>query len=207
MADRASGGSHRPGPASHRSHSSTPNAGLPSPTPSYDRLQRIPLRPGSRTGPSRTPSYSQPSTPSGLKREFSFTPLVVDEERPTKVFEREPPQSPVMASYTWWRLKRLATRPLPWAIFIVVGLITWWSAGASTEFDSEDVQTRLRELFPPEFTRELQFFPASNRKIHVSKVGAETDEEAWSELHCGSLADSDAVRWQMDDRAESTKNR
>ncbi|KAL9053087.1 MAG: hypothetical protein Q9162_005009 [Coniocarpon cinnabarinum] len=140
-------------------------------TPSFGRDDRA--APPSPTSLSpRATVLSQPTGPDPEQHDFAHMPLTADAEKQTKVFERQLPQLADMgSSYSWWRFKRLATRPLPWAIVIVVGLITWWSAGASTEFDSEDVQLRLRELFPPEFTRELQFFPASNRKIHVSLKG------------------------------------
>lgn len=69
--------------------------------------------------------------------------------------------------YPWWRVKRLLTRPLIWVIIIIVGAIGWWSRGASHELQSPEVQLRLREIFPPEITKDLQFFPASNHKIHV----------------------------------------
>ena len=149
---------------------SPPSPSLSSPSPSYDRFVRVPdpqvvARSGAST-PRSPSSLSQSSTPG--PRTFSIAPLTPYAEKQAKVFQREPPSSPLMSSYAWWRLKRLAARPLPWAIIIVIGLITWWSAGASTDFDSEDVQSRLRELFPPEFTKDLQFFPASNHKIHVS---------------------------------------
>ena len=166
MADGYSRRSHPP-PLTSAPSSNTASV-VPSPIPSYDRFSRIPLRNTSGASTPHAPAHSQPSTPAPGRRDFAFTPLTANPEKPTKVFDREPPSSPLMGSYNWWRLKRLATRPLPWAIVIVVGLITWWGAGASTDFDSEDMQSRLRELFPPEFTRELQFYPASNHKIHVS---------------------------------------
>lgn len=71
------------------------------------------------------------------------------------------------AGFPWWRLRRLLTRPLTWVAFFVIFTVAWWSRGASQELQSPEVQLRLRELFPPEITKDLNFFPASNRKIHV----------------------------------------
>lgn len=154
--------------------SSTRTTPLPSPGHSLngrknDLLDPIVVAKSGATTP-RSRNYSSSSSPRA--RPFSIEPPPYAVKPPIH-FQHESPLSPLMGSYTWWRLKRLAARPLPWAIIIVIGLITWWSAGASTEFDSEDVQLRLRELFPPEFTRDLQFFPASNHKIHVSGPSVE----------------------------------
>ena len=148
--------------------SSNVNSSLASPLPPANQdINRLSPTSASASLP-RTSRSSQNHTTSRsqILQGSPFTPYA---EKPSQAFLRERPPSPLMGkSYTWWRIKRLAARPLPWALIIVVGLITWWSAGATTEFDSEDVQSRLRELFPPEFTRDLQFFPASNHKIHVS---------------------------------------
>ena len=71
-----------------------------------------------------------------------------------------------MGSYSWWRLKRLLSRPLPWILALVFVAFTWWGAGATQGFRPH-VQQRLRNIFPSEYTKDLQFIPASNPKIHV----------------------------------------
>jgi len=85
--------------------------------------------------------------------------------------------------YPWWRVKRLLTRPLIWVVLFIVGAIGWWSRGASHELQSPEVQLRLREIFPPEITKDLQFFPASNHKIHVRK---HSPRNFWNQLTCAS---------------------
>ncbi|KAI9654287.1 MAG: hypothetical protein M1831_005452 [Alyxoria varia] len=70
-----------------------------------------------------------------------------------------------MGSYSWWRLKRLLSRPLPWILALVFVAFTWWGAGA-TQGVRPHVQQRLRNIFPSEYTKDLQFIPASNPKIH-----------------------------------------
>lgn len=74
----------------------------------------------------------------------------------------------LFGSRNWYKFRRLMSRPLPWVIIIILALIVWWSNGARQELDRPEVQRKLRELFPPEVTADMQFYPASNNKIHVS---------------------------------------
>jgi len=84
----------------------------------------------------------------------------------------QPLRSPTsMTPYPYWRLKRLLLRPLLWIFVLLVTLVIWWTNGGRQDVRSPEMQATLRELFPPEITRDLQFFPAANHKIHV---GAKT---------------------------------
>lgn len=114
----------------------------------------------------RPPSSSTP-TPPALSQSDPY-----DHDtffRPSRI--SIPSLSPFfMGSHSWWRLKRVLSRPLPWISLLVVGCIIWWSSGATKELSSPEVQLKLRDLFPPEFTKDLQFLPASNHKIHVRQL-------------------------------------
>jgi len=73
--------------------------------------------------------------------------------------------------YTLFLVRRLLSPPLLWVVVFLLTLLGWWgNAGGADDgsMASKDaVQLRLRQLFPPEVTRDLQFYPASNHKIHV----------------------------------------
>lgn len=146
---------------------SSPNASPPSSTPDFDI--HVPA-PSSRPSSRHTTQFFEPpqtpldGTPTRLRKEKS----AYDSSHAPGIFASAPRRSSSpMSAYSWWRVKRLATRPLPWLLLILIGMLTWWSAGARRELQSPDVQSRLRELFPPEFTRDLKFYPANNHKIHV----------------------------------------
>lgn len=83
--------------------------------------------------------------------------------------------------YTLFLVRRILSRPLVWVVVVLLTLVGWWShAGSEYETSragADAVQLRLRQLFPPEVTRDLQFYPASNHKIHVSSPEVEMDEQ------------------------------
>lgn len=68
--------------------------------------------------------------------------------------------------YNWRQVKRLLSRPLVWIIAVIV-VIVWYSSDSVGDLQSPELQSRLRDLFPPQITRELRFFPASHNRIHV----------------------------------------
>lgn len=75
-------------------------------------------------------------------------------------------------TYTRLRLGYILTsRPL-WFFLLFAALMMWWFHGGRDEMDLvRDGATQLsREFFSEERTRSLQFFPATNPKIHVSQV-------------------------------------
>ena len=79
--------------------------------------------------------------------------------------------NPSYGNYTLYRLKRLLTCRAFFYLLIVVGLISWWNNGWKEELDI--VRVGVNELrfgnqrFEGEATKDLQFFPAANPKIHV----------------------------------------
>ena len=82
------------------------------------------------------------------------------------------PSSSAYTSYMICRPSRvLSTRGLL-LIAVCFGLILWWSNGGRE--DIEVVRLRSsglkKNLFAPEITKGLQFFPASNPKIHVRHI-------------------------------------
>lgn len=85
---------------------------------------------------------------------------------------RRAPKSRDYGTYTKLRLGHiLSSRPL-WFLLLFGALMMWWFHGGRDEMDLvRDGATKLsREFFSEERTRGLQFFPATNPKIHVSPV-------------------------------------
>lgn len=85
---------------------------------------------------------------------------------------RRAPKSRDYGTYTKLRLGHiLSSRPL-WFFLLFGALMMWWFHGGRDEMDLvRDGATKLsREFFSEERTRDLQFFPATNPKIHVSQV-------------------------------------
>lgn len=81
----------------------------------------------------------------------------------------------VYGSYTLFRLKRIFTsRALVLLIVVVVGFFWWWRAGLGSETKIIKVGRSGfglgSQLFEVEATKELQFFPAANPKIHVRRL-------------------------------------
>ena len=75
-------------------------------------------------------------------------------------------------NYTLYRIKRyLSSKPL--LFLLVLGALTfWWSHGGSNELDLVKLRASGfgKELFQDARTQDLQFFPATNPKIHVRLV-------------------------------------
>ena len=72
-------------------------------------------------------------------------------------------------TYSWYRFKRLLSSKPLWFLLSLVVLTLWWFHGGRDELSLVKLDThRLGEnLFPEGITKDLQFFPASNPKIHV----------------------------------------
>lgn len=87
---------------------------------------------------------------------------------PTPGNDRKPSaRRPYMPSpYTWWQIKRALSRPLVW-VLIVVAMIMWYSSGTVKDINSPEMRARLKDLFPPEITKNLKYWPASHNRIHV----------------------------------------
>lgn len=72
-------------------------------------------------------------------------------------------------TYSWFRLKRmLKSKPL-WILLGLVVLTLWWLHAGWAELDMAkfDANRLGKDLFPEGRTKDLQFFPATNPKIHV----------------------------------------
>lgn len=100
--------------------------------------------------------------------------------------------------YTLFLIRRLLSRPLLWVVVVLLTLVAWWSNTGTHNSSRERVQLRLRHLFPSEVTRDLQFYPASNHKIHVSSIQP-LATEAFS-------LTAVIVRWQVDDSSKPPTN-
>lgn len=111
------------------------------------------------TSPFSTPNYS-PFRSAGLKPSTPFGGAVQFTPRSTKRG---------VARHAWTRVLRLLTSKVIWILAVCLGLLWWWKNGAQAEIDLMKLgSSRLpKELFAPEITQDLQFFPASNPKIHV----------------------------------------
>ena len=86
-------------------------------------------------------------------------------------FAPKPSDSGRYRKYTWFRIKRALFGRALWLSLIFVGLVWWWVNGGK---ELEKVKLRAsgigREILGGPFgrdTRDMQFFPASNPKIHV----------------------------------------
>ena len=114
------------------------------------------------------PSYSpfrsaglRPPTPYGGSAQFTPRP------------QRK--ANSVYGSYTLFRLKRICTsRAFVLLIVVVLGFFCWWRAGLGTEIKIVKVGHGGfglgSQLFEVEATKNLQFFPAANPKIHVRRL-------------------------------------
>lgn len=78
--------------------------------------------------------------------------------------------------HTYLQWKRTLSRPLIWFIMIVF-LLIWYSRGTVKDLNSPEVQARLKELFPPEITKHLRYWPASHNRIHVRGAN---NRESWA---------------------------
>lgn len=72
-------------------------------------------------------------------------------------------------TYSWYRFKRLLNSKPLWFLLSLVVLTLWWFHGGRDELNlvKLDANRLGEELFPEGTTKDLQFFPASNPKIHV----------------------------------------
>ena len=79
-------------------------------------------------------------------------------------------------NYTVYRIRRsLSSKPL-WFLLVLSALTFWWFHGGSNELDLVKLSTSGlgRELFQDARTQDLQFFPATNPKIHVGVLPMST---------------------------------
>lgn len=125
----------------------------------------------------QTPASSAPTTPNG-------TPFATTAYSPFRSAGLKPPtpyegtinfkskrgKEHYMDSYTKFRLKRMFTsRPL-WLLVILAMMTFWWFQGTSRNDNIVrlDEKRLSKDLSSDGRTKGLQFFPATNPKIHVS---------------------------------------
>lgn len=72
-------------------------------------------------------------------------------------------------NYTLFRIKRLLGSKAVWIVVALLSLVWWWSNGGRENLEAVKVRSSGlgMELLTSEITKDLQFFPASNPKIHV----------------------------------------
>ena len=74
-----------------------------------------------------------------------------------------------MDSYSWYRIKRvLNSKPL-WIMLALVALSLWWFHSGRDDLTMARLEAKRlgKDLFTEGITKDLQFFPATNPKIHV----------------------------------------
>ena len=132
----------------------------------------------------RTPSQSAQSTPTStpLFRNFSstsYSPFRSAGLKPPAPFGDSGRLSPKLrrprkhhSQHVLLKLKCLIVNRAAWFLLLLFCLFWWWAIGWREELDpirAGPIGVRLGlKLFEPEGTKDLQFFPASNPKIHVS---------------------------------------
>jgi hypothetical protein len=134
--------------------------------------------------PGRTPYMTPQVSPFGLSRPgmTNYSPFRSAGLKPpspysasTVQFTPRPSRTPnsVYGNYTWFRLKRWFNSRALLLALVILGLLWWWQGGPTRELKNIKVSERAFKLgnqifhLDSEATRDLQFFPAVNPKIHV----------------------------------------
>ena len=75
-------------------------------------------------------------------------------------------------THSWYRYKRILSSKSIWFLLALVALTVWWFHGGRDEISTArlDAKRLRKDLFSEGWTKDLQFFPASNPKIHVRKL-------------------------------------
>src|SRR5579862_9052348 len=154
------------------------------------------------TLPPLSPSLESSSSYNGSPASTSFAPFGATNYSPFRSVGLRPPSpfgSPALfpprrrqtRGYIWCRIRRCFNSKILWFTATFFGLLLWWGNGG------KDGWHKIRDspsgfgiaVFGSEIIKDLQFFPASNPKIHVSNSG--------SVLDFGSTNRS-VVRWSLD---------
>lgn len=117
--------------------------------------------PGTITTPLAATAYS-PFRSAGLKPPTAFG-------APMQLAPRSPQKFRKCRSNAGLRARRVLTSKVFWLALLFGSLIVWWRSGGADKLDIVKLSASElgRELFPEARTRDLQFFPATNSKIHV----------------------------------------
>lgn len=89
---------------------------------------------------------------------------------PMQLASRSPQKFRKCRSNAGLRARRALTSKIFWLALLFGALIMWWRSGGADKLDIVRLSASElgRELFPEVRTRDLQFFPATDLKIHVS---------------------------------------
>ena len=91
-----------------------------------------------------------------------------------RFFPRPNESSFAYGNYAWFCFRRLCTGRTSVLIVVLIGLLWWWRAGLSNDLQLVKLGVNdfrlVTQLFEAEDTKDLQFFPAVNPKIHVSHL-------------------------------------
>jgi len=84
--------------------------------------------------------------------------------------------SSIRGRYGFYKPRRLLSGRALLLGAVLFGLIYWWSNGGREDLEVAKLRsTSLKEeLFAPDITKNLQFYPASNPKIHVRPLPMNT---------------------------------
>lgn len=88
---------------------------------------------------------------------------------PMQFAPRSPQKFRKWRNYAGFRARRVLTSKILWLVLLFGALTVWWRSGGADKLDIVKLSASElgRELFPESRTRDLQFFPATNSKIHV----------------------------------------
>ena len=92
---------------------------------------------------------------------------------PYKEYESEEPKKRKVwayCSYVYWRAVRLLRFRTIWVMIFCIVCLSWWFRGNDNNWDHlrQKAEDLRRGLLPEARLRGMQFFPASNPKIHAS---------------------------------------
>ena len=150
-------------------------------TPPFRNRPNLHIALSQFTGSPRQPNYATPissgaSTPYGTPfATTSYSPFRSAGFRPPASYHSSRSVTPdreksrYFGNYSWFRTKRLLSSRLLWFFLVLIGLTSWWVHGRRKATDLFELQAdRLeKEYIPTGATKDLQFFPATNPKIHV----------------------------------------
>ena len=131
-----------------------------------------------QNSPSGTPflsPYAQPKTPFATPNYSPFRSAGLRPPTPyggpVQFNPRRPKSS--YGSYTWFRVKRVLGSKAVWIVVTLLSLLWWWSNGGRGDLEAMKEAMKVKssgmgmDLLNSDITKGLQFFPASNPKIHV----------------------------------------
>lgn len=127
-----------------------------------------------QNSPSGTPFLSPIAPPNTPFATTSYSPFRSAGLRPPTPYRGPVQFNPrrlrsSYGNYTWFRIKRLLSSRALWIVIALLSLVWWWSNGGREDLEAMKIKSGGlgMELSTSDITKDLQFFPASNPKIHV----------------------------------------